>query len=58
MLDALTRQIIESVHASGTRLVYEFTDAGSFALAWLHAVAGSSRTVLEATEQGDARAAA
>ncbi len=32
-------------------LVYEFAGAGSEALAWLHAVGGSSRTVLEAVDR-------
>lgn len=51
MLDAPTQQSIEQIHASGFRLVYEFTGAGSLALAWLHAVAGSSRTLLEASDR-------
>lgn len=51
MLDTATRHAVGTVYASGFRLVYEFTGAGSLALAWLHAVAGSSRTVLEATDR-------
>jgi nicotinamide mononucleotide (NMN) deamidase PncC len=42
---------IESLHGARTKLVYEFTGAGSLALYWLHSVAGSSRTVLEATDR-------
>jgi len=39
------------MHATPTALVYEFAGAGSEALAWLHAVGGSSRTVLEARDR-------
>ena len=45
------RQQVEAVHASPCLLVYEFAGAGSLALFWLHAVGGSSRTVLEATDR-------
>lgn len=38
------------IHAAPPRLVYAFAGAGSLALYWLHAVAGSSRTVLEARD--------
>lgn len=44
-------QIIEQVHAAPHRLVLEFAGAGSLALWWLHSVAGSSRTLLEATDR-------
>jgi hypothetical protein len=44
-------QVIHAIHASGRQLVLEFTGAGSLALAWLHSVAGSSRTILEATDR-------
>jgi hypothetical protein len=42
-LDAVAR-----LHATPHRMVYAFAGAGSRALAWLHAVGGSHRTVLEA----------
>src|SRR4051812_42532941 len=44
-------QIIERIHASARPLVLEFAGAGSLALFWLHSVAGSSRTVLEASDR-------
>jgi len=43
--------IIERIHAAGHQLVLEFTGAGSHALASLHSVPGSSRTILEATDR-------
>ncbi len=46
---------IEAIHAAPLQLVFEFAGAGSLGLYWLHAVAGSSRTLLEA---GDRYAAA
>lgn len=45
----LTRDIrssITEIHAVPARLVFAFAGAGSLAPAWLHAVPGSSRTVL------------
>src|SRR5271154_1356670 len=42
---------IERIHASRHQLVLEFAGAGSLGLAWLHAVPGSSRTILEATDR-------
>jgi hypothetical protein len=39
---------VARLHATPHRTVYAFAGAGSLALAWLHAVGGSSRTVLEA----------
>jgi hypothetical protein len=48
--DAL-RQLVAAVHASPIMLAYEFAGAGSLALRWLHAVGGSSRTVLEAVDR-------
>jgi hypothetical protein len=51
MLDPALEQLIAQIHASSHTLVLEFTGAGSLALFWLHAVAGSSRTVLEATDR-------
>lgn len=50
MTDAL-RRLVAAMHATPTALVYEFAGAGAEALAWLHAVGGSSRTVLEATDR-------
>ncbi|WP_322816301.1 hypothetical protein [Chloroflexus sp.] len=41
---------ISDIHAAPTRLVLIFAGAGSLGLAWLHAIAGSSRTVLEAID--------
>lgn len=42
---------IVQIHAAPARLVFEFAGAGSLALCWLHAVPGSSRTILEATDR-------
>jgi hypothetical protein len=47
--DDITTQIT-AIHASPTRLVLVFAGAGSLGLAWLHAIAGSSRTILEAID--------
>lgn len=41
---------VAAIHAAPPRLVYVFAGAGGLALHWLHAVAGSSRTVLEARD--------
>jgi hypothetical protein len=41
---------VTAIHAAPPRLVYVFAGAGALALHWLHAVAGSSRTVLEARD--------
>jgi hypothetical protein len=41
---------IEAIHAAPPMVVMEFAGAGVQALAWLHSVAGSSRTILEATD--------
>ncbi|WP_322487983.1 hypothetical protein [Chloroflexus sp.] len=41
---------ITAIHAAPHRLVLAFAGAGSIGLAWLHAIAGSSRTVLEAID--------
>ena len=51
MLNTSTEQIIEQIHASPIKLVLEVAGAGSLALFWLHNVAGSSRTILEATDR-------
>lgn len=50
MTDSLL-ELVTEVHAAPSMLVYEFAGAGVQALAWLHAVGGSSRTVLEATDR-------
>lgn len=42
---------IEAIHNTPTKIVLEFAGAGSMALAWLHSIGGSSRTVLEATDR-------
>lgn len=44
-------RLIERIHASPHQVVVEFAGAGVQALAWLHSVAGSSRTILEATDR-------
>jgi hypothetical protein len=49
--DDATRRTIERLYTSGHQLVYEFTGAGSLALAWLHSVGGSSRMLLEAADR-------
>ena len=51
LADAKLIEIIGGIHGARAKLVYEFTGAGSLALFWLHSVAGSSRTVLEATDR-------
>jgi len=42
--------LVGRIHATPHRTVYAFAGAGSLALHWLHAVGGSSRTVLEAID--------
>ncbi len=44
-------ELVKRLHATPHRVVLEFAGAGSQALAWLHAVGGSSRTILEATDR-------
>jgi hypothetical protein len=51
MLEPQLEQLIEAIHTSAHMLVFEFAGAGSQALFWLHAVPGSSRTILEATDR-------
>lgn len=46
-----TNEIIRQIHESPQRLVYFFSGAGVEALAWLHSIGGSSRTVLEASDR-------
>lgn len=43
--------IVEKIHSTDHQLVFEFAGAGVQALAWLHSVGGSSRTILEATDR-------
>lgn len=45
------QQAIQHIHNHPARLVFEFAGAGSLALFWLHSIAGSSRTILEATDR-------
>ncbi len=42
---------IKAIHAAPPMVVIEFAGAGAQGLAWLHGVAGSSRTILEATDR-------
>ncbi|MFN8503475.1 hypothetical protein [Kouleothrix sp.] len=51
MIEADIETQIGAIHGSAHKLVLEFAGAGSMALFWLHAVPGSSRTVLEATDR-------
>jgi len=44
-------KLIEAIHQTPQMLVFEFAGAGSQALAWLHSIGGSSRTILEATDR-------
>jgi hypothetical protein len=44
-------QLLTSIHATPHMMTMNFAGAGSQALAWLHSVGGSSRTVLEATDR-------
>jgi len=41
---------VAAIHAAPPRLALAFAGAGSLGLHWLHAVAGSSRTLLEARD--------
>ena len=45
------KKLIEDIHATPQLIVYDFAGAGTQALAWLHGVGGSSRTILEATDR-------
>lgn len=51
MIDPAIQHVVEQIHGSAHKLVFEFAGAGSLALFWLHAVPGSSRTILEATDR-------
>ena len=50
-MEAALARAVDAIHASGRRAVFEFAGAGAVALAWLHGRAGSSRTVLEASDR-------
>lgn len=50
-LDSLLKNTIAAIHNTPHQAVIEFAGAGSEALYWLHQVAGSSRTILEATDR-------
>ncbi len=43
-------ELVAAIHATPQRMVMAFAGAGVQALSWLHAVGGSSRTVLEAVD--------
>ena len=51
MLDIMHTDLIGRIHATSIPTVIEYAGAGSAALWHLHAVAGSSRTILEATDR-------
>ena len=50
-MEAALARAVDAIHASRRRAVFEFAGAGAVALAWLHGRAGSSRTVLEASDR-------
>ena len=50
-LESELARVIDAIHASPRQAVIEFAGAGAQALAWLHGRAGSSRTVLEASDR-------
>ena len=43
--------LVRALHATPQQAVIEVAGAGTLAVSWLHAVGGSSRTVLEATDR-------
>jgi hypothetical protein len=51
MIDSTTLDQIIAIHHAARPTVIEYAGAGSQALWWLHSVAGSSRTILEATNR-------
>lgn len=51
MLFRPVEKLVETIHATPHKIVFEFAGAGVQALAWLHGVGGSSRTILEATDR-------
>lgn len=50
-MNSALEHLIGRIHAAPPRVVFEFAGAGSLALLWLHSVAGSSRTLLEASDR-------
>lgn len=44
-------RMVEAIHHTPRRMVLQFAGAGSQALAWLHALPGSSRTIIEASDR-------
>jgi hypothetical protein len=50
MIDNTTLNQIIAIHQAARPTVMEYAGAGSQALWWLHSVAGSSRTILEASD--------
>ncbi len=50
-MDPELARVIDAIHASPRQVVIEFAGAGTQMLAWLHGRAGSSRTVLEASDR-------
>lgn len=48
--EAAALALVSRLHETPHRTVYAFAGAGAQALAWLHAVGGSSRTILEARD--------
>lgn len=44
-------RMVEVIHHTPRRMVLQFAGAGSQGLAWLHALPGSSRTVIEASDR-------
>lgn len=51
MIDNITHNQITAIHQVARPTVFEYAGAGSQALWWLHSVAGSSRTILEASDR-------
>jgi hypothetical protein len=44
-------KLLTAIHSTPHMMTMDFAGAGSQALAWLHSVGGSSRTILEATDR-------
>lgn len=51
MLDVEIQNAIAQIHAAPHKFVLEFAGAGSLALWWMHSVAGSSKSIIEATDR-------
>ena len=47
----VVEELVAAIHTQPQRMVLNFAGAGSQALAWLHGLGGSSRTILEATDR-------